>query len=285
MPIKSVWLGLNFEEAALDHMEESHASETCAVELCAREQAHLFVFLAASIFKIPGVIPRAGLLPIARAPEDEVNANRRARAEEAGKRIASAAKSASVSAEVFVAQETYPNLRDSLVASARPSDVAILSRSGSYLSLDRTMIEAMLFTSGRPIVIVPPEWTRGARFDKIIVAWDGGGRAARAIGDAMPFLARAEQVEITCVSHGALKSIPSTGLAAHLCRHCKKVTVADLPMQHGGIAETLRAHASITRADLIVMGGHAHPRMLELVLGGVTSDMLAEAKLPLFISH
>jgi nucleotide-binding universal stress UspA family protein len=116
------------------------------------------------------------------------------------------------------------------------------------------MIEAMLFTSGRPIVIVPPDWTRGARFENIIVAWDGSGRAARAIGDAIPLLARAGQVEIVCVSHGASKSIPSTGLAAHLSRHCKKVAVADLPMHHGGIAETLRAHASMARADLMVMG-------------------------------
>jgi hypothetical protein len=28
------------------------------------------------------------------------------------------------------------------------------------------MIEAMLFTSGRPIVIVPPDWERGARLEK-----------------------------------------------------------------------------------------------------------------------
>jgi hypothetical protein len=93
------------------------------------------------------------------------------------------------------------------------------------------MIEAMLFTSGRPIVIVPPDWERGARLEKVVIAWDGSGRAARAVGDAMPMLTRAEQVEIVYVSPGALKSIPSAGLSAHLARHCKKVTVAELPME------------------------------------------------------
>jgi hypothetical protein len=97
----------------------------------------------------------------------------------------------------------------------------------------------------------------------------------------MPLLVRAGQVEIVCVSHVASKSIPSTGLATHLSRHCKNVAVANLPMQHGCIAETLRAHAAMARADLMVMGGYAHPRMMEIVLGGVTSDMLAEAELPL----
>ena len=98
----------------------------------------------------------------------------------------------------------------------------------------------------------------------------------------MPMLTRAEQVEIVYVSPGALKSIPSTGLSAHLARHCKKVTVAELPMLHGGIAETLRAHAAMARANLLVMG---HPRMLEIGIGGVTTDMLAEAELPVFLSH
>jgi nucleotide-binding universal stress UspA family protein len=35
----------------------------------------------------------------------------------------------------------------------------------------------------------------------------------------------------------------------------------------------------------LVMGGYAHSRMLETVLGGVTRDMLAGAELPLFLSH
>jgi nucleotide-binding universal stress UspA family protein len=285
MPIKSVWLGLNFEEAALENIKESYACETYAVELCTREQAHLSVFLAAPVFKIPGVIPGAGLIPSWNAPVDEVNANRRAHAEEAQRRIASAVKSAGVTTEFHITQESYPRLRESLIASARPSDVVILPRQGYYLALDRTLIEAVLFTSGRPILLVPPDWARGARLEKVIVAWDGGGKAARAVGDAMPLLARAGEVEIVSVSADTSKSIPSAALAAHLTRHCKKVAVVDLPMQHGGIAETLRAHAAMAGANLLVMGGYAHPRMLETVLGGATNDMLSEAQLPLFLSH
>jgi len=284
MPIKSVWLGLNFEEAALENINESYACETYAVELCTREQAHLSLFLAAPVFKIPGVIPGAGLIPSWNAPVDEVNANRRAHAEEAQRRIASAVKSAGVTTEFHITQESYPRVRESLIASARPSDVVILPRQG-YLALDRTLIEAVLFTSGRPILLVPADWARGARLEKVIVAWDGGGRATRAVGDAMPLLDGAGEVEIVCVSADASKSIPSTGLAAHLTRHCKKVAVVDLPMQHGGIAETLRAHAAMARANLLVMGGYAHPRMLETVLGGATHDMLSEAEFPLLLSH
>ncbi|HUB64770.1 MAG TPA: universal stress protein [Methylocella sp.] len=285
MPIKSVWLGLNFEEAALDNTEESYASENYAVELCAREQAHLSVFLAAPVFKIPGVIPGAGLFPMANAPALEVNTNRRVRAEEAQRRIANAVTKAGVAAEFGIAQESYPLLREYFVASARPSDVIIIPRSGYYLSFDRNMTEAMLFTSGRPMIIVPPDWAQGARFEKIIIAWDGGGRAARAIGDAMPLLRRADQVDIVCIASDGSKTIPRAGLTAHLKRHCKKVVAVDLHMQHGGIAETLRSHARLERANLLVMGAYAHPRMLEIVIGGVTTDMLSDAEIPLFLAH
>jgi hypothetical protein len=64
----------------------------------------------------------------------------------------------------------------------------------------------------------------------------------------MPLLVRAGQVEIVCVSHVASKSIPSTGLATHLSRHCKNVAVANLPMQHGCIA----GEAMILRDNLFI---------------------------------
>jgi hypothetical protein len=79
-------------------------------------------------------------------------------------------KSAGVATEFCIAQESYPLLRETFVA--RPNDVIILSRSGYYLSFDRNMIEATLFTPGRPIVIVPPDWERGARLEKVVIAWD-----------------------------------------------------------------------------------------------------------------
>lgn len=284
MPVKSVWLGLNFEEAVLD-TDVSRVSESYAIELCAREGAHLSVFLAAPLFKIPSVVPGAGLFPIAHAPEDEINSYRRGRAEEAQARIAAAAKSSGVAAEFHFAQEAYPYLREHLTASARPSDVTIFSRPGTYLAFDRTMIEAMLFTSGRPMLIIPPDWERGARLEKVVVAWDGSGRAARAAGDAMPLLSRAEDVEIVCVSRDAAKTISSAGLAAHLARHCNKVGAIELPIQQGGVGATLRAHVRLTRANLLVMGAYAHSRMLEIVIGGVTADMLSGAEFPLFLSH
>jgi nucleotide-binding universal stress UspA family protein len=143
----------------------------------------------------------------------------------------------------------------------------------------------MLFDSGRPIIVIPPDWGRDISFRNISVARDGGARAARAVGDAMPFLARAEQVEILCVSPDASKSIDGADLAVHLARHCKRVTVTDLQKEHGDVARSLHAHAAMVKADLLVMGAYVHSKLLQMVLGGVTSHMLAEAELPVLLSY
>jgi nucleotide-binding universal stress UspA family protein len=38
-------------------------------------------------------------------------------------------------------------------------------------------------------------------------------------------------------------------------------------------------------ADLIVAGAFGHPRLWEKMLGGVTHDLLARMRLPIFMSH
>jgi nucleotide-binding universal stress UspA family protein len=101
----------------------------------------------------------------------------------------------------------------------------------------------------------------------------------------MPLLARAELVEIVRASPDASKSVVGAGLAAHLARHCKNVTVTDLPTQHGDVSRTLHSHAIMTKANLLVMGAYAHPKLLQMVLGGVTSGMLSEAELPVLLSY
>lgn len=281
MQLKTICLGLSFDEIVPDAVDERHAAERYAVALCVEEQAHLSVFLAAPMFGVPG----AGLLPLSHALVDEINAKRRAQAEEAEKRLASATALAGVTAEFHIVQGSFPNTRDRLAAAARLSDIVILARPTYEISVDEDLIQAVLFTSGRPIIAIPPDWRRDPSFGNVLVAWDAGARAARAVGDAMPFLTRAAQVEILCASPDASKSIEGADLAAHLARHCKKVTVTNLQMEHGDVAKTLRAHAAMVDADLLVMGAYAHSKLLQLVLGGVTSYMLAEAELPILLSY
>jgi len=281
MPFKSVCLALSFNEVTPKPAEESCAAENYAIAFSGRERAHLSVFMAAPDLRIP----IAGFVPLAHALVDEINAERRIHAEEAEKRITSAATIAGITVEFQTVQQSYTDTNCLLAMAARPNDIVIVSRSMNGLPLDRDLIEAMLFTSGRPVLIIPPHWEHGAEFQNIMIGWDGGARAARAVGDAMPLLTRAEGVEIVCVVPDASKSVAGADLAAHLARHCKNVTITDLPTQHGDVSRTLHSHAIRMRANLLVMGAYAHPKVLQIVLGGVTSGVLSEAKLPVLLSY
>ncbi|MFV0280387.1 MAG: universal stress protein, partial [Rhodoblastus sp.] len=152
-------------------------------------------------------------------------------------------------------------------------------------SSETGLIEAMLFDSGRPAVVVPGQWTKGAAARRIVVAWDGGARAARAIGDAMPLIAQAEQVEVVCVIENGAENLEGSDIARHLARSCAQLKLVDLPMTHDDAGRTLRDYLSSARADLLVMGAFAHSRLFQFTLGGVTSAMLEEASLPVFYSY
>jgi nucleotide-binding universal stress UspA family protein len=281
MSYKSVTLCLDFEQVSASEAAEAKAAETFAVELCVTTRAHLTVCLVAPYFSVP----TAAILGVVRTLVDEVNADRHARAEAAERRIDDIARIAGVTVEFHILHNYHAALTESLLAYTRPSDVILAPRGRLDSTLDRDLIDTLLFKSGRPIIVVPPNRQPGLRFDKIAVAWDGGARAARAVGDAMVLLAEAAEIEIICVTPDAAKSVAGAELAKHLARHCKKVTLTDLPIQHGDVAKTLRTHIDMEKADLLVMGAYAHPRVLEMVLGGVTRDMLSESEVPVLLSY
>jgi nucleotide-binding universal stress UspA family protein len=182
-------------------------------------------------------------------------------------------------------QLTYPDLLDAFAVQARVHDVIVLDAEPIALDLDRGLIEKALFGSGRPVMIVPAGYeTFSSR--RIIVAWDGSAKAARALNDAMPFLCAAEAVEVVSIAgeKDLSRAIPGAEVAPHLARHGVKATINDLVAHQGDVAETLRNQAGLFRADMIVMGAFAHSWIREVVLGGVTQSLLKKSPVPLFMS-
>ena len=85
---------------------------------------------------------------------------------------------------------------------------------------DDLMIEGALFDSGRPVLVVPYIQRAGLKLDRVMVCWDGGRNAARAINDAMPFLSRAKAVDVLTITAGKHRSgeIKGVDIAQHLAR-------------------------------------------------------------------
>jgi nucleotide-binding universal stress UspA family protein len=149
------------------------------------------------------------------------------------------------------------------------------------------LIEAALFDSGRPILMVPYVGTEAFACKKIMVAWDGSKTAARAIHAAMPILELAEEVQIVMVEARKLHlpGDPGADLAVYLSRHGVQVSVEKIPAPSSGVADALLNHISDNGIDLVVMGGYGHSRVREFILGGATRGMLQSMTVPCIMAH
>jgi nucleotide-binding universal stress UspA family protein len=155
------------------------------------------------------------------------------------------------------------------------------------LAPEDLIIEGALFGSGRPVVVVPYIQKGGLKLDRIMVCWDGGRNAARAIADAMPLLAKAKAVEVVIIASEAPKSdeVPGADMGEHLARHGLRVDVKRIVAKDTDIASTLLSHAADSSADFMVMGGYGHSRLREFVFGGATRGILGAMTVPVLMSH
>jgi nucleotide-binding universal stress UspA family protein len=171
---------------------------------------------------------------------------------------------------------------------ARRFDLAVVGQAEPETStIDDIIAETTLFESGRPMVVVPYIQKAPLKLDKVMVCWDGSRQAARAIGDAMPLLAKAGRVEIVIIANepGKQDEIAGVDMGQHLARHGLKVDLERIPRGDVAVADALLSHAADSGADFLVMGGYGHSRLREFVLGGVTRSIFRSMTLPTLMAH
>jgi nucleotide-binding universal stress UspA family protein len=210
------------------------------------------------------------------------------RAKAAVAKFDEAARRAVVSAQSRMLDVSVASAPDVFAKVARRFDLAIIGQAEPEApSLERLIVEAALFDSGRPVVIVPYVQRSSLTLDRVMVCWDGSRSAARAVADAMPLLVRAKATEVVTVASEPAKSdeIPGADIGHHLARHGVKVEIDSIVTVETDVASTILSHAADISADFLVMGGYGHSRLREFVLGGVTRGTLSSMTLPTLMSH
>ena len=96
--------------------------------------------------------------------------------------------------------------------------------------------------------MVPYIQKSGLKLDRVMICWDGSRPAARAIADAMPFLARSAAIDVVIVASGREKSdeIPGIDIGEHLARHGLKVEVKRIVSTDVDVPNTILSHAADT---------------------------------------
>ena len=218
----------------------------------------------------------------------ELMAESSKRAEETAAKLAEQVQRLGLSSELRRVDTLPASAGRALSAETRTADLFLGTRPYGDPAGQSHIEEAVLFGSGRGCVLVPPGGQPPRGYNSVLVAWKETREAARAVAEALPFLARAQQVVVTLVEeHGASEQQRiETGadIGRYLSRHGVSAEIRKLS-GWDNTGEALLNEARATGADMIVMGGYGHSRFREWVLGGVSRYVMSNAAVPVLVAH
>lgn len=191
------------------------------------------------------------------------------------------AETAGISATISHLETLEPQIGEAFSRRARIYDCSIMEA----VPTARSLVESILFDSGRPLVLYPSETSCG-RVDVIAIAWDGSATLARALTGARPFLDQSPKIVlISVVDDKAIDEELHDRFAAALRKGGLSVEVAKRRADGEPAATVLQGLAKEYRADLLIAGGYGHSRLRERLLGGVTQSFLAGPEIPMLLAH
>lgn len=206
------------------------------------------------------------------------------------KKLAERLQRFSVSSEVRRVDGTPGELSSQAATEARWADLFIMSRPYGMDGSEQwgQLFEAVLFESGRSVLVVPPNHRPADAIRRVLVCWRNTREAARAVAEAMPFLEKATKITILVVDpekKADNTGEPTADIAKHISRYGAPVEVSIAQSQGRDVSEVILEQARKASADLIVMGGYGHSRAREWIIGGATRNTLTTSEFPVLMAH
>jgi nucleotide-binding universal stress UspA family protein len=178
-----------------------------------------------------------------------------------------------------------PSGHDYVGSYGRVFDMIVLARPGpEWQSPSMLTLESALFESGRPVLIAPPSPPRSLG-THVLVAWNCSTEQARTMADAMPFLRLAERVTIVTVEGATVAGPSADQMARSLAMNGVAAEPITLKPGKRPAGEVLLSMADELGCDLIVKGAYTQSRLRQMIFGGTTRHILANAKLPVLMAH
>ena len=170
-------------------------------------------------------------------------------------------------------------------AYGRIFDLIVVGRPGSDVHDARhSTFESALFDSGRPVLIAPPQPPKTIG-ETIALSWNGSSETARTISMGLPFLKQAKRIVIIGVSGAMVQGPTSEQLARSLKSQGLPVEVRMVDDTSAAAGRTILKQAGEIGADLLLKGGYTQSRLRQMIFGGATSQILAEATIPVLMAH
>jgi len=266
----------------VDHSAKCQVGLDMALAIAQRCEAHLTGVYVDSVPMAPE------LLAMSAAPVlmDTIVQEETERADKARQRFDSTLDGSGVlnsfrrgSGPRFVALSTH----------ARYADLIIIAQDDDSAPTTGGFADYVVMDCGRPVLMAPFIGAAAPVDGTVVVAWNGTRESARAVNDAMPLLAMAQQVQVLVIDPDDTPlydaALPGADLCEHLARHGLKAEAKVIRGASNSAGDQLLSHVADISANLVVMGAYGHSRLREMVLGGVTRHMLQHMTVPVLMSH
>lgn len=180
-----------------------------------------------------------------------------------------------------------PQIALDVAERARARDLVILAapQADGSSGIETDFAERVVMQAGRPVLVLPRGGADTLSLNEVVLGWDGGREAARAVFDAMPILKDAGRVRIVGIDVAPRGIEPGAEIAETLAQHGVKAEITHIASDGMGAGEALVRSAKDFGAGLIVMGAYGHSRLSEFVFGGATRHTFRNLSLPVLFSH
>jgi nucleotide-binding universal stress UspA family protein len=263
---------------------DADATGDYAISVAETFEAHAFGIA----FAYEPIVPPSAMAAMPPEILESQRAEGESAANDAIARFEESARRAGLSAQSRMIPTSLAGAADLFGQIARRFDLSIVRQAQpDELVAQDLIIEAALFESGRPVLVVPYIQKERLKLDRVLVCWDASRNAARAIADAMPFLLRSEAIDVIVVATERPKSdeLPGADIAQHLARHELNIDLKRIVSGDADVASTILSYAADSAADFLVMGGYGHSRLREFILGGATRGILSAMTVPTLMAH
>ena len=171
-----------------------------------------------------------------------------------------------------------------LSVSARAADLVVAGSEKGENVFRAVDIGSLALGTGRPVLVAASN-IEHVMAKTVLVAWKDTKEARRAMADALPFLAKANEVVIATIDTARDESIRDSlaDVAVFLEHHGIKARTELIPGEAAG--DRLLTLARSIHADLIVSGAYGHSRLREWAFGGVTRTLIEDSSINRFMSY
>jgi nucleotide-binding universal stress UspA family protein len=162
----------------------------------------------------------------------------------------------------------------------------MVATSAAVIAVLKDIAERALLRTRRPVLLAPQNFA-GNLSGPAMIAWDESLQCWHAVSAALPFLKRAQAVEVVSVDRDESgRKTSQAEVLAYLRCHGIAASAHVVAPNSRSIGDTLLATAGDAGAGLLVMGAYAHSRLREMLLGGATRHVLRNATAtPVLMAH